>query len=107
LRHELQPKLPETAFEIHTLTSRVQRGQVVWLVIRDALGLLALGVILGLPAAWAASRSVASMLLGLTASDPSTIFFAVALLIAVGFPAGYLPARGASRVDPMAALRCD
>jgi putative ABC transport system permease protein len=81
------------------------RRQVMWLVIQDAIGLLALGAIAGLPAAWAASRLITAMLFGLTATDPVTIFGASAILIAVGLLAGYLPARRASRVDPMVALR--
>jgi len=84
-----------------------QRGQVMWMVLRDALGLLACGAILGLPAAWAGSRWIASMLFGLTATDPSTTLVAAAALIAAGLLAGSIPARRASKVDPMAALRCD
>lgn len=84
-----------------------ERKEVMWLVMRDALWLLALGVIFGLPAAWAASRTIASMLFGLTATDATTIFFAGALLIGAGLLAAYLPARRASRVDPMVALRCE
>ncbi len=83
------------------------RGQVMWLVIQDALRLLGLGVIFGLPAGWASSRLITSMLFGLKANDPFTMFAAAAVLIATGLLAGYLPARRASRVDPMVALRCE
>jgi ABC-type antimicrobial peptide transport system permease subunit len=82
-----------------------ERPQVVWLVIRDAVRLLVMGVGLGLPAAWAASRFVSSMLFGLTATDPPTMFAATLLLAIVGLLAGALPAWRASRVDPMVALR--
>lgn len=81
------------------------RGEVMWLVIRDAVRLLAVGVIAGLPVAWAAARLIRSMLFGLTAADPATVFAAAAILTAAGVLAGYLPARRAARVDPMAALR--
>ena len=81
------------------------RVEVMWLVIQDAARLLALGVVAGLPVAWAASRLISAMLFGLTATDPATIFAAAAILIAAGLLAGYLPARRASRVDPMVALR--
>jgi ABC-type antimicrobial peptide transport system permease subunit len=75
------------------------------LVMQDAARLLALGVVAGLPVAWAASRLISAMLFGLTATDPATIFAAAAIVIAAGLLAGYLPARRASRVDPMVALR--
>jgi predicted permease len=81
------------------------RAGVMWLVIQDAVRILALGVVAGLPVAWAASRLMSAMLFGLTATDPATILAAAAILIAAGLLAGYLPARRASRVDPMVALR--
>jgi ABC-type antimicrobial peptide transport system permease subunit len=82
-----------------------QRAQVLWLVMKDALQMLAAGAALGLPAAWAASRLVSSLLFGLRAEDPSTIIVATAVLMGVGALAGFLPARRAARVDPMVALR--
>jgi predicted permease len=81
------------------------RAGVMWLVIQDAVRILALGVVAGLPVAWAASRLISAMLFGLTTTDPATILAAAAILIAAGLLAGYLPARRASRVDPMVALR--
>ena len=82
-----------------------QRTQVLWLVMKDALLMLAGGAALGLPAAWAASRLVSSLLFGLRPEDPSTILVATAVLMGVGALAGFLPARRAARVDPMVALR--
>ena len=58
-----------------------------------------------MPAAWAASRWVESMLFGLTPTDPAAIGGAIVLLIAAAQLAAYLPARRASRVDPLVALR--
>jgi predicted permease len=81
-----------------------QRG-VLWMVGLDALRLVVLGVILGLPAAWAASRWVQSMLFGLAATDPGIIASAVLLLGAAGLVAAYFPAQRAAHVDPMTALR--
>ena len=81
------------------------RQQVLWMVMRHALALLSLGIALGIPAAWAASRFVSSMLFGLTATDPLTIGGAVAVLTAAGLLSGLLPAWRASQVDPMVALR--
>jgi predicted permease len=84
-----------------------QRLQVLGLVMGDATRMLALGTALGLPAAWAASRVVSSMLFGLATTDPSTIVLAIALLMVTGLLAAYLPARRATKVDPLVALRCE
>ncbi len=82
-----------------------ERADVLRMVVRDALRLLGLGIALGLPAAWAASRWVSSMLFGLTPTDPITVLAATALLAGFGLLAGFIPALRASRVDPMVALR--
>jgi ABC-type antimicrobial peptide transport system permease subunit len=82
-----------------------ERGAMLWLVIGGALRLLVFGVALGIPAAWAASRLISSMLFGLTATDPLTILGATVLLGATAIVAAFLPAYRASRVDPMVALR--
>jgi predicted permease len=81
------------------------RQKVLWAVIRHALALLGMGVAIGIPAAWAASRFIASMLFGVTPADPLTIGAAAAVLIAAWLLAGFLPAWRASQVDPMVALR--
>jgi putative ABC transport system permease protein len=159
LRRQLQSDLPNTAIEIHTLTSQVEaalvqerlmatlagafgalalilaavglygliaytvarrtselgirialgagHGNVMWLVIEGALRLLGFGLLLGLPAAWAASRLVTTMLWGLNTNDPATIGAAVGLLTLAGLLAGWVPARRAARIDPMASLRCE
>jgi ABC-type lipoprotein release transport system permease subunit len=62
-------------------------------------------MMLGLPAAWAASRWVESMLFGLEPADSATIGAAMLLLITASLLAAYLPARRASRVDPLVTLR--
>jgi ABC-type antimicrobial peptide transport system permease subunit len=66
---------------------------------------VAVGIAIGVPAAIALSRVVATQLYGLSAHDPSTLALAVAALALVACAAGYLPARRASRLDPMVALR--
>jgi predicted permease len=81
------------------------RGDVIWLVLREALALVGGGVVIGLLASLAATRTVSTMIFGLKPNDPLTIAAATLLLIAVAALAGYLPARRASRIDPMAALR--
>jgi predicted permease len=82
-----------------------ERAKILCMVLREALTLGALGIVLGVPAALAASRLVATMLYGLKPTDPWTIASATVVLVAVALLAGYLPARRASRVDPMVALR--
>ena len=81
------------------------RRDVLWLVLRDALRLVSFGVLLGLPAALAASRLIASQLFGLSAADPLTIGAATLLLLIVAVLAAYLPAQRATRIDPLTALR--
>lgn len=82
-----------------------ERRGVIWMVLREALLLVGMGVALGVPLALALARSVSSLLYGLEATDALTISAAVALLFVVAATASYLPARRASRVDPMIALR--
>jgi putative ABC transport system permease protein len=81
--------------------------QVLGLVIGQGLRLVALGVAIGLTGAWALSRVLTSQLYGVSARDPLT-YLAVALLLgAVALAASYLPARRATRVDPMSSLRAE
>jgi predicted permease len=82
-----------------------QRSGVVGMVLRESMIMVAMGVTLGLAAAMAAGRLIASVLFGLEPTDAWTIAAAIALMAAVSFAAGYLPARRASRVEPMVALR--
>ena len=82
-----------------------ERGGVIWVVLREAVLLVGMGVAMGVPLAIALARSVSSLLYGLKPTDSPTISAAVVLLIAVATTASYLPARRASRVDPMVALR--
>jgi ABC-type antimicrobial peptide transport system permease subunit len=76
-------------------------------VLRRAARLVVIGVVVGAPAAWAASRWVESMLFGLTPTDPTTIGGAVILMTVAVQIASYVPARRASRVNPLVALRHD
>jgi ABC-type antimicrobial peptide transport system permease subunit len=81
------------------------RKDVLWLVMRDSLILIAAGIALGLAGAIAARDLVASLLYGVTATDAVAFFVAIAVMVGVSALAGYLPARRAARVDPMVALR--
>ena len=84
-----------------------QREGVLWLVLRETLTLALLGIAIGIPSALAATRLIASMLFGLTSSDVPTIVAVSALLLVVALFAGYLPARRASAIDPIVALRTE
>ncbi len=81
------------------------RSSVLWLVMHDVLGLMAIGLAIGLPAALAGEQLVADLVYGLGKVDSWSIVAAIGILIAVGCIAAYLPARRASRVDPSTALR--
>ena len=81
------------------------RGDVIGIIVRQTLVLLALGVGVGVVLALAAVRSAASLLFGLQPNDPLTFVAAVGLLVTIALIASFLPARRASRVDPMVALR--
>jgi putative ABC transport system permease protein len=82
-----------------------KRAQVLWGVLRDAVWMLAIGMALGLPMAWIMSRLTASLLFGLSPNDPATVAGAAAVLLIVGLAASLFPARRASQVDPVTALR--
>jgi ABC-type antimicrobial peptide transport system permease subunit len=83
------------------------RHDVLWLVIRDGVGLAAAGCIVGLIAAVALVRLLARLLYGVTATDPLTLGATAAALLAVALLASWLPARRAAKVDPMIALRAE
>ena len=84
-----------------------QRQTVLQMILREALVLVAIGVVVGVAAALGAGRAVASLLFGLQPTDAVTTATAVLLMVAVASLAGYLPARRASRLGPMQALRHD
>jgi putative ABC transport system permease protein len=80
-------------------------GMVMRMVLRDCLGTVGVGAVIGLPLSLWFSKLVTSQLYGVSPGDPITIATATLLLIAVAGLAGYLPARRASHVDPIVALR--
>jgi len=82
-----------------------QRAGVVGMVLRESMALVVVGVAIGLAGALATGRFVESVLYGLSTTDTWTISAAIGATILVSLAAGYLPARRASRVDPMVALR--
>jgi len=82
-----------------------QRGAVVWMVLRRVLLLAAVGLAISVPAALVAFRLVRSLLFQTQPNDPGTLALAGAVLVSAAILAGYAPARRASRIDPLAALR--
>jgi predicted permease len=81
-----------------------QRTDVLGLVMRESMLLVGIGIAIGLGIAIAASRLITTLLFGLPARDPMTMIAAIAVMALVSALAGYLPARRASKVDPMVAL---
>jgi predicted permease len=80
-------------------------GGVIWLVMKEVLILLSIGLAVGVPAAMALGRYVSSQLYGISAGDPWLALATVVLLSAVSAAAGLIPAHRASRIDPILALR--
>ena len=81
------------------------RGRLRRLVLADALRLTAAGAVLGGAGAWAASRALQGLLYGVTPGDPWTLAAAAAVLVVTATAAAWWPARRATRIDPMVALR--
>jgi predicted permease len=82
-------------------------AQLLWMVLRESLTLVAVGVVLGLAVAYSVRRFVESLLFGVSAADPMTYSVVAGLLVTVTLVASLRPARRAARVDPMIALRAD
>jgi predicted permease len=82
-------------------------GLVIWLVMKEVLLLLSIGLAIGIPAAIGLGRFVATQLYGVKASDPWIAGVTMIVLIAAASAAGLIPAHRASRIDPMIALRYD
>jgi putative ABC transport system permease protein len=93
----------------HEISIRValgaQRGDVLRLLIGQGMASVAIGVLIGLTAAWALTRLMTSLLFGVTPTDIGTFVVVPAVLIAVALLACYIPARRATKVDSMEALR--
>jgi ABC-type antimicrobial peptide transport system permease subunit len=83
------------------------RRDIVTMVLREAGGLVLLGIAIGVPGAVLASRLLKSQLFGVAPTDVLTLSASTLLLAGVGIAAAYLPARRASRVEPMLSLRAE
>ncbi|HTF38471.1 MAG TPA: FtsX-like permease family protein, partial [Blastocatellia bacterium] len=84
-----------------------QPGRVLQAVLRETFSLVIVGVIIGGCVSLAAGRLLSTMLFGLTPADPLTLVLSALVMVGVASLAGYLPAKRASRVDPIVALRCE
>ncbi|MGB7668907.1 MAG: FtsX-like permease family protein, partial [Candidatus Acidiferrales bacterium] len=82
-----------------------QRSGVVGLILGEVAVLIAIGVVVGVGLTLAGSKAASSLLFGLKAYDPLTLVLALVILAAIGLAASFVPARRASRLDPMVALR--
>ena len=87
------------------LAMGAQRGDVLWLMLRQVVLLTRGGLLLGIPAAMYGSKAVQSLLFGVQPTDASSIGITSAVLFIVALAAGFVPARAASRLDPLVALR--
>lgn len=82
-----------------------QLGGVLWMIMKESLLLLAIGITIGVPATLATGRTIQSQLFGLNATDPQTIIAAILTISAVTLIAAWLPAHRATKVNPVVALR--
>ncbi len=83
------------------------RAGVIWMILRETLGMLLLGAAIGVPATLVVMRLIRSQLFGLTPGDPATVAGAGIILAVVGAAAAYIPARRAASLDPIGAMRCE
>lgn len=81
------------------------RGDLIWMVMREAGIVLVVGVAVGIPVGVAATRLFKAMLFGVSKSDPLSIASAIFALVAICVVAAIIPVRRATQVDPMVALR--
>jgi predicted permease len=84
-----------------------QQGDVRWMILREALALMGVGLIIGIPSAMAVMKLVRGLLYGVSVGDPRSILVGVLSLLLAGSAAALVPAWRASRVDPNVALRCE
>jgi len=101
------------AYTVHRRTGEIgvrmalgaQRSGVIGMIFREVAMLIAIGVAVGAGLTLACSKAASSLLFGLKAHDPLTLLLAVVILGAIAFVASFIPARRATRVDPVVALR--
>ena len=82
-----------------------RRADVLWMIIKQGLGMAVVGAVAGLLGAWSLRQAVAQLIFGISPADPATFLTAALLLLVLAAAASYIPARRAAMVDPMIALR--
>lgn len=82
-----------------------ERGRILWMILSEVAFVVMAGILIGLPISWATARLLNHQLYGLSPHDPITVAGAVMAILGITLVAGYLPARRASKVNPMVALR--
>jgi ABC-type antimicrobial peptide transport system permease subunit len=82
-----------------------RRIDVLWLILRQVIGITIVGLAIGLPTALALTRFVRASLYGVEPADPVSVAAAVTVMTIVALMAGFFPARRAARLDPLTALR--
>ena len=83
------------------------RWTVTWMVLQEVLVLVGMGALFALPVAWGLFRYVRSQLYGVAPGDPAIAVGLLIALMSIAAVAAFVPARRATRVDPMVALRCE
>ncbi len=104
---EIRPDLTRTREIGIRVALGASRGEVMWLVMREALVLPGVGLAAGLPSAWMLTQLVKSQLYGVAPHDPTAIDEGVLLISLISPGAAYAPGRRAARIDPTEALRCE
>jgi ABC-type antimicrobial peptide transport system permease subunit len=104
ISYAVSQRTPELG--IRLALGATKRG-ILWLVIREGMKPVALGLLIGLAAAALLTQITRSLLFGISATDPLTFTSNALLFLGVGLLACWLPARRAAKVDPMTALRCE
>ena len=84
-----------------------ERPEILWLILKQGLGMAVPGTAVGLAGAWVLRKTVAELVFGISPADPATFAAAALVLISVAVSASLLPAQRATKVDPMVALRCE
>ena len=104
LSYSVAQRVPEIGVR---MALGAERASVRWMILRQSLALALVGLVAGVAAAVAGTRLIASMLYNLPPRDPVALTIAAAVMVATCVLAGFLPARRASRVDPLVALRTE
>jgi predicted permease len=102
MAYRVSSRTPEIGVRIATGARRLD---ILRMVLKETLGIAALGVAIGLPASLAAAQLLEAQLFAISPSDPVTLAFAIGVMLAIALVAGYFPARRAARLDPVRALR--